>query len=125
MNVEPFGEWLRRLRKESGTSQLALAQAVGIDHTYLSKIESGKMPPPGEDTLCAIASVLSIDQDTIFRQAGKVPPRVQVAFIHGMSDEAYRLFLVACGAADCDYRKRRDEAFKQWQEDAKIEVTGL
>jgi len=42
-----------------------------------------------------------------------------------MSDDAYRLFLVACGAADCDYRRRRDEAFKRYQEDAKIEVTGL
>ena len=125
MNVEPFGPWLQRLRKESGTTQLALAQSVGIDHTYLSKIETGKMPPPGDETLCAIASALSIDQDTIFRQAGKVPLRVHVAFIHGMSDEAYRLFLIACGAADFDYRKRRDEAFRVWQKDSAVEVTGL
>ena len=125
MNVEPFGEWLQRLRKEAGISQLALAKAVSIDHTYLSKIESGKMPPPGDDTLCTMALVLQVDQDTIFRQAGKVPLRVRVAFIHGMSDEAYRLFQVACGAADLDYRQRRDAAMRLYQEESKIEVTGL
>ena len=42
-----FGERLRELRKERGLTQRALAQTIGLDFTYLSKIE------------CGVASILS------------------------------------------------------------------
>ena len=41
-----FGEQIRQGRKEKGMTQRAFAQAVGNDFTYLSKIETGALPPP-------------------------------------------------------------------------------
>jgi len=37
-----FGERLRELRKEQKISQRELATRVGVDFTYLSKIENGQ-----------------------------------------------------------------------------------
>ncbi len=115
MNIKPFGEWLHDKRKESYMSQRSLADAIGINHTYLSKIENGKMPPPGEESLKRIASALGVDAETVYRQAGRVPECVVSAFANGMSDESYRLFRIACGAADFDYRKLRSDQFRKWQ----------
>ncbi len=39
---EGFGRRLRTLRKESGLSQMALANAVGLHPTYISGIERGQ-----------------------------------------------------------------------------------
>ncbi|MBY9073435.1 helix-turn-helix domain-containing protein [Nocardioides sp. WL0053] len=39
---EGFGHRLRTLRKESGLSQMALANAVGLHPTYISEIERGQ-----------------------------------------------------------------------------------
>ena len=60
-----FGEWLRERRKEAGISQRDLAEALHINHTYLSKIETSKMPPPGEETLRRIASALCVEVDLV------------------------------------------------------------
>ena len=68
---------------------------LGIDHTYLSKIEASKMPPPGEETLRRIASVLSMDTDLVYRFAGRVPQAITLAFASGVTDDTYRS-IMAC-----------------------------
>jgi transcriptional regulator with XRE-family HTH domain len=40
-----FGERLRQLRRERQMNQRALAERAGIDFTYLSKLENGRMAP--------------------------------------------------------------------------------
>jgi len=71
-----FGERLRELRKARGWTQRDLANGVGIDFTYLSKLENGVVPPPGEKTISALASVLDADADDLFGLAGKIPPQL-------------------------------------------------
>jgi transcriptional regulator with XRE-family HTH domain len=56
-----FGERLRELRNAQGRTQRDLANGIGINFTYLSKLENGVMPPPGEKTISALASVLNAD----------------------------------------------------------------
>ena len=68
-----FGDSLRELRKEKGLSQKDLAERVGIDFTYLSKIETGNAAPPAEDTIRKLADVLRADADKLILLAGKVP----------------------------------------------------
>lgn len=46
METQEFGARLRELRKQASLSQRELADKVGVNFTYLSKIESGVMPPP-------------------------------------------------------------------------------
>ena len=68
-----FGDRLRELRKARELTQKDLALKVGIDFTYLSKIETGGAPPPAEDTIRKLAEELKADADELIRLAGKVP----------------------------------------------------
>lgn len=68
-----FGQRLRELRKAKGMTQMDLANEVGINFTYLSKLETGVVPPPREKTIMALATVLDADLDELFGLAKKIP----------------------------------------------------
>ncbi len=68
-----FGQRLRNLRKQKNLCQRDLAARVGIDFTYLSKIEGGRLDPPSEVIIQRIAQVLEADEDELINLAGKVP----------------------------------------------------
>jgi HTH-type transcriptional regulator, competence development regulator len=72
-----FGGFLRDRRLARAASDRAfslrqLAGRVGIEPSYLSKIERGEQPPPGEETVCRIADELGEDRDALLAMAGKV-----------------------------------------------------
>ena len=73
MATQSFGARLRELRKRAGLSQRELARRVGIDFTYLSKIESGAMPPPSEKILSRLADALNVGREELQIIAGKLP----------------------------------------------------
>ena len=68
-----FGKRLKELRKKAGLSQRTVADFADISFTYLSKIENGVTPPPGEEVIVKLAEVLSADKDELLTLAGKVP----------------------------------------------------
>ena len=73
-----IGALIRKLRKEKGLTQRALAAAVGIHHTYLSKLENGRVDvTPTAENLIAMAAVFGIDQDSFLAQCGRTPESVQ------------------------------------------------
>ena len=76
MEAKEFGARLRELRKQAGLSQRELADKIGINFSYLSKIESGVMPPPSEKVILKLAEVLNSDTDELITLAGKVPPDI-------------------------------------------------
>ena len=53
--------------------QRQLAEKVNIGFTYLSKIESGAMPPPSEKVILQLAETFNIDKDELIILAGKIP----------------------------------------------------
>ena len=55
---------LRDVRVGKGLSQGALAELAGTTQSYVSRIESGVMPPT-LDTLVALASVLGCTLDAL------------------------------------------------------------
>ena len=72
-----FGKYVRKRRealrkKESRYSVRQVAQRIGLEPSYLSKIERGKQPPPGEQTIVALARELDEDPDLLLALAGKV-----------------------------------------------------
>ena len=71
--AETFGRAVKEARRASGLSQRGLAERVGIDFTYLSKIENKRMDPPSEKVIVALADALATDADELIRLAGKVP----------------------------------------------------
>ncbi len=77
----PFPDRLRELRRAARLSQRALAEQVGVDFTYLSKIENGRVEPPSEGVLQRIAKELADKlgkdetalADELITLAGKIP----------------------------------------------------
>ncbi len=73
MEAQKFGVRLKQLRKQAGMTQRELANKVGVDFTYLSKIESGAMPPPSQKVILQLAEALNADKDELTILAGKIP----------------------------------------------------
>jgi transcriptional regulator with XRE-family HTH domain len=71
--MSSFGERLRELRRAKGVSQRDLAARIGVDFTYLSKIENDRMPPPSAKAITALARELDADADELSILAGKIP----------------------------------------------------
>src|SRR4051794_7691907 len=72
-----FGQRLRQLRLQKRMNQQKLATAAHIDVTYLSKIETGKMDPPAEDTVRRLAKALGEDPTELLILAKKIPSDVR------------------------------------------------
>lgn len=75
-----FGERLRELRKAKNLSQRALADKVGINFTYLSKVESEKLDfaqYPSEELIRKLAKALGADVDELLLLAKKIPPDIR------------------------------------------------
>jgi len=49
-----------------------VAGQLGIQPSYLSKVERGEVAPPSEETIVKLASVLRVDSDVLLALAGKV-----------------------------------------------------
>jgi transcriptional regulator with XRE-family HTH domain len=72
-----FGKRLRELRQKKGLTLRGLAEATGLSFTYLSKVETGKVPyTPAVDKIRAIAEVLEVDALELLEAADKVPPEL-------------------------------------------------
>ncbi len=71
-----FGSKLRELRKKARLTQQEVAERVGIDATYLSKIENGVMPPPTKGIIIRLAEVLKKNRNKLIDLAGKNPVNV-------------------------------------------------
>ena len=53
----PFGEAIRRIRRERGVSQKDMARALNVSAAYLSALENGKRGQPGFDFLQRVAAI--------------------------------------------------------------------
>jgi transcriptional regulator with XRE-family HTH domain len=71
--AETFGKTIQRLRREKKLTQREVAAALGIDFTYLSKLENDRGEAPGEETVRNLAKVLKTDEEELMAKAGKVP----------------------------------------------------
>jgi transcriptional regulator with XRE-family HTH domain len=79
--MTPFGERLRALRAERGTSLKAMAAALGVSATYLSALEHGRRgPPPFHVVQRALAyfNIIWDEADELRRLAELSNPRVVV-----------------------------------------------
>lgn len=62
-----------RLRStDKSYSVRRVAQRIGVEPAYLSKIERGRVSPPSEDTIRRIARDLGEDPDLLLAMAGKI-----------------------------------------------------
>jgi transcriptional regulator with XRE-family HTH domain len=71
-----FGRSLRELRRRAGLSQRELADRTGLDFSYISKIENGRVPPPAADTVLQISQALGEPASGLLALTGKLPSDV-------------------------------------------------
>lgn len=72
--MRKLGSRIRELRKALGLTQRQLADLVGIDFTYLSKIENDVMPySPSTKALKRFADALQVDELELLQLAEKLP----------------------------------------------------
>ncbi|HET6574078.1 MAG TPA: helix-turn-helix transcriptional regulator [Fimbriiglobus sp.] len=75
-----FSERLRELRLAKNLTQRALAAEVGVNFTYLSKIENEKLDfadYPSEEMICKLAKALDADEDELLLLAEKIPRHIR------------------------------------------------
>jgi transcriptional regulator with XRE-family HTH domain len=78
-----LGKYLRTCREQkqrregNAFSLRQVAARVGVEPSYLSKIERGLEPRPSEETTRALARELGEDSDVLLAMAGKVSGDLQ------------------------------------------------
>jgi transcriptional regulator with XRE-family HTH domain len=77
-----IGEELREARLAAGLTQRQVAEAVGISHTEMSRIERGVAPWVAYETLVMIAAVLGLDLPLrAFPVGGPIRDRAQLELL--------------------------------------------
>lgn len=74
------GQRIREIRKARNLTQRQLADRVGINFTYLSRVENDRLDDeqtPREDTLQRIASALDADPDELLLLARRIPGTIR------------------------------------------------
>ncbi len=80
--MSQFGKFIRerreRLRREDPRfSVRQLARRLGVEPSYLSKVERGETAPPSEAKILLLAKELNEDADVLLAMAGKVSSDLQ------------------------------------------------
>ena len=78
----PFGTYIRtqreaRRQNDSSFSVRQLATRIGVEPSYLSKVERGETPPPSEEKIRRLANELNDAPDVLLAMAGKVSTDLQ------------------------------------------------
>lgn len=80
-----FGDYVRSARMradaEGRNSLRQVAQRIGVEPAYLSKVERGLVPPPSEATIVRLAADLGEDPDVLLALAGKVSSELQAIIV--------------------------------------------
>ena len=75
-----FGKNIRELRSDLKLSQRELAAKTGINFTYISRIENGKLEFsefPSEATIHKLADALAADEEELLLMAKKIPEAIR------------------------------------------------
>lgn len=77
-----FGDYIRNVRSARAEadprfSVRQVAQRIGVEPAYLSKVERALVPPPSEATIVKLAADLGEDPDMLLALAGKVSSDLQ------------------------------------------------
>ncbi len=81
-----FGPHVRARREALAVSDprwsvRQVAARIGVQPSYLSKVERGEQPPPSEATIVALANELGDDPDVLLALAGRVSRELQAVIV--------------------------------------------
>jgi transcriptional regulator with XRE-family HTH domain len=84
-----FGDALRTLRRETGISQRELAASVGVDFSYISKLENGHLPAPAADTVVKLCLALAVAPERLLSLSGKLPTDIHETMSGSMAAQQF------------------------------------
>ena len=81
-----FGKYCRNTREKLRQSDARfsvrqVAQRIGVEPAYLSKVERDEVSPPSESTINKLGIELGIESDVLLAMAGKVSSDLQAIII--------------------------------------------
>ncbi len=84
--MQSFGRFVRRRREErresdSSFSVRQVAQRIGVEPSFLSKVERDEAAPPSEEKIVALARELGEDPDVLLAMSGKVSSDLKAAIL--------------------------------------------
>ncbi|MGB3236930.1 MAG: helix-turn-helix transcriptional regulator [Geitlerinemataceae cyanobacterium] len=81
--TQRFGQLIRQARRDKGLSQRELAKLIGVDYTYLSKLENDRAGyPPGKEVIHLLANHLDLAsrEEELMYLAGRITPEDEKVF---------------------------------------------
>lgn len=90
-NYRTLGAYIRAAREDGQLSQGQLAAAIGVDPSYVARIESGQRAKPAADVLQRIADALDIEAGDLLAFLGVRPdlpaPHIYLRRKYGLGAE--------------------------------------
>lgn len=86
---ESFGQVLRHFRQKAGITQRELARRIGVDFSYISKLENDRLPPPAADTIVTICQTVGQSPVQLLALRGKIPSEVEEAIATNPSAQEF------------------------------------
>jgi len=113
-----FGQAMKQLRQKAGVSQRELAARIGMDFSYISKIENDRLPPPAADTIVTICRTLNESPEQLLALVGKIPTDVEEAVATKASGQAFLREAQLMKLTDSEWKTIRS-ALSRLREDRK------
>lgn len=85
---EPFGDALRRLRREAGRTLSDLASLLGVSIVYVSDVERGNRKPLGNERILKVAQFLGADPTPLIEAANRERGFIEYDITNASSLEA-------------------------------------
>ncbi|AGG05936.1 helix-turn-helix domain-containing protein [Dehalococcoides mccartyi] len=104
-----FGQTLRELRQKAGITQRELASRIGMDFSYISKIENDRLPSPAADTIVTISRALNESPEQLLALTGKIPSEVEEAIANNQSAQEFLREIQVMNLTDDEWKKIRRE----------------
>lgn len=102
-----FGQTLRQLRQRADVTQRDLANRIGMDFSYISKLENDRMPPPSADTIVAICRELNESPEQLLALGGKIPTDVEEAVATNASGQEFLREVQMMKLSDSEWKEIR------------------
>ena len=74
--MEGYGAVIKKFRRNSGHTQREIANQLGVDFTYISKIENERLErPPSQELITRLCAEIGLDEMVAFDLLGIIPVR--------------------------------------------------
>lgn len=100
---QTFGQLLKNIRRDKGVSQRDLAEKVGIDFSYISKIENDRLPPPAADTIIRISKILGVSEEVLLSNSKKISSDMTNTISSSMSAMKFMNEVKAMGLSEHEW----------------------